>query len=361
MKFYSFNDYILESEEKPLVGIICNCYYDKEDDSEKRYCDQDSFFIQMIEYGNSINAEVFVFSEKEFSDSGINGYTILNDEWIQKQFSIPKVVYNRDNMTSTSFRDKLKELGCKFLNPDKIVNFANDKLVMYKGLKDSDVNMPETEAFDSNKLMEFLDKNKLVYLKPISGSMGKGIIKITKDSISYDDEKKANWTVEDVNSVIEKYEYKPAEYLMQAGIDVQMYKDSVFDVRVLMQKNENGQTLLTGFESRCGEKGKITSNIHTGGHAEKTTNVIIKVFGKDRLDEILNEIRRLSWIIVKKISKDISRFGEIGIDFLIDKQGKVYLLELNTRPGRSIFKIEPEIRKRTVERPIDYCVYLTKN
>ena len=54
--------------------------------------------------------------------------------------------------------------------------------------------------------------------------------------------------------------------------------------------------------------------------------------------------------------------AEIGYDFGIDKDGKIWLFEANSKPGRSIFS-HPKIRKyeRITQKLIfEYAVYLTE-
>jgi D-alanine-D-alanine ligase-like ATP-grasp enzyme len=58
------------------------------------------------------------------------------------------------------------------------------------------------------------------------------------------------------------------------------------------------------------------------------------------------------------LDKKVGPIGEVGIDFLIDQAGKVHLIEVNSVPGRNLFKILPEIREAAISRPIEYAKYL---
>ena len=52
--------------------------------------------------------------------------------------------------------------------------------------------------------------------------------------------------------------------------------------------------------------------------------------------------------------------GELGLDFVIDKNGGIRLIEANPRPGRSIFRVlgMNKEAEKSVERPLEYAAYL---
>ncbi len=54
--------------------------------------------------------------------------------------------------------------------------------------------------------------------------------------------------------------------------------------------------------------------------------------------------------------------GEIGFDLGVDQQGRIWMFEANSKPGRSIFK-HPKLKdadERTARLPLAYAVHLSK-
>jgi glutathione synthase/RimK-type ligase-like ATP-grasp enzyme len=352
-----------EENKKYSIGIFCRKNYDKDDDSGKQYCEQDSFFRVLIERGVSLGYRVFVFSEL-VGDTCV-GYIPDGEGWKKINTDIPQCVYVRDPAMPSEKRDALFIKGVKFFNPDPVIDIANNKWKMYNVFKEHPLNLPFTRLWDKNfDIKKISEKFDIFYVKPVNGSMGKCIYSFKKkEDVWYckyeDTEEKVDDLSDKINKVVETIKESFDDVLIQEGIDVQMYKESVFDVRVLMQKDKNGKNLLTGFNSRCGEPGKNTSNLHTGGYGKKTSEIVEEMYGEEKKNLIIEEIRNISWKVTH-ILDSISPFGEVGIDLLIDKKGKIYLIEINTRPGRSLFKIEKDIRKRSLERPIEYCGFLAK-
>jgi hypothetical protein len=54
------------------------------------------------------------------------------------------------------------------------------------------------------------------------------------------------------------------------------------------------------------------------------------------------------------------RLVELGIDFGVDLDGYIWILEVNSKPGRSIFTYlqDDKARNRALENPIRYAKYL---
>lgn len=69
---------------------------------------------------------------------------------------------------------------------------------------------------------------------------------------------------------------------------------------------------------------------------------------------------KLSLTITGALEERYGRLGELGIDYGIDRDGNIWLLEVNSRPGRaSFFQIrQPKCAFRAINRPLEYARYL---
>lgn len=373
MKFYSYNEFKLfeavNLSNAPLIGIIA---VRKIGTQYNRYFEQEKYFRKLVKIGQQNSLNVCVFSHNDLNEdfSKINRASFLiNDKWVDMETKLPAVIYNRSKVTPLSFLTKLENAGVKLFTEVNVIKLANDKLKSQKFLVSKGIKMPIADIYSSNNLLKMLNYNESCILKPIFGSQGAGIIYIKYNApgytLKYEDKEISisdNELENKVNDIILKY-YKldPAKYLIQQYINLQKYNDSVFDIRVLMQKDGDNNIKRTGMGVRIGGANRITANLHTGGNKLELSVLLKELFNEDLDGPISNTIRNTSEKICKEIEKEIGSLGELALDYLIGETGNIYLIEINARPGRTLFEIMPEIHEKSIERPILYMKYLVKH
>jgi len=78
----------------------------------------------------------------------------------------------------------------------------------------------------------------------------------------------------------------------------------------------------------------------------------------------LRKIRRLSIRIAQLLDKRIGLLGEIGLDIAIDEEGAIWLIEVNGKPQKAIFRMMEGIRCSGIDSvyklPIEYAYYLSQ-
>lgn len=149
-------------------------------------------------------------------------------------------------------------------------------------------------------------------------------------------------------------------FLIQPYLHLQSREGYPFDIRVLMQKNESGQWTHTGMAVRRGKKGGITSNLHGGGRAVTVLPFLTKEFGITQAEQTTTELHQLSEVIPEILESHYGRLGELGIDFGMDMNGNIWLLEVNSKPGRTSFRQidDPDSALLAAENPLRYARYL---
>ncbi|MNJ52792.1 Endospore coat-associated protein YheD [compost metagenome] len=149
-------------------------------------------------------------------------------------------------------------------------------------------------------------------------------------------------------------------FLLQPYLQLNNSKGEPFDVRVLMQKNENGVWSMTGMAVRAGRKHSLTSNLHGGGTAHRALPFLTAELGEHAGQKAARIIRNLSHDIPEHLESNFGRLAELGIDFGVDRTGHVWILEVNSKPGRSsLFRIgDMQGARKSVENPIQYARYL---
>lgn len=107
-------------------------------------------------------------------------------------------------------------------------------------------------------------------------------------------------------------------------------------------------------------KNSITTHLSNGG----TVKTLAEVYDDpaERV-EVIKSFLQLALTASHVLHDHIEGFiGEIGFDFGIDQNGKVWMFEANSRPGRSIFS-HPNLHhvdSLTKRRSFEYASYLSE-
>jgi glutathione synthase/RimK-type ligase-like ATP-grasp enzyme len=336
-----------------------------------KFGEQTDYFKRLILEAKSLGIDCFVFTD--FNKTGLTSWELDGESWSQSLRGLPKVFYDRSFSTKSGSGEvsntrALSALGCTPINSADFRKLALDKYSTYSKLSErtpAGLIIPKTERFKRSEILPFLSDRSACILKPRFGSGGRGIIKISKTGESYEIRYAKECKVIHESQLLDEIDFARRQlkssrrkYIMQEWVDLPLFNGSVFDVRVIYQRGLNGKPFRTGMAARIAAPDRITSNLHRGGSRLTLSRILNDVFGQDIDGEIGTKIRRLSSEVFEYLDNEVGPVGEIGIDFLIDRHGNINLIEVNSVPGRNLFKILPDIRERSIKRPIEYAKYL---
>ncbi|WP_170006617.1 YheC/YheD family endospore coat-associated protein [Bacillus fonticola] len=336
------------------------------------------FFARLLQTKKTVGMIPFVFGSEhiQWTDQTINGWVWEEGEWRQRIFPFPTVVYDRlPNRRSERRRknritkDRLQtDYGVAWYNH----NFFNKWHVTELLAKDAATQrfVPDTVRLrDATTLETMLKKHKTVYVKPIHGSLGKGIFqcfyraKSGHYDVRYQEdggEKRLRRfsSVQGVYDLI-KEERKSVAMLVQQGISLIQYEDRPLDFRVHVNKDQFGEWVISCVAIKVAGKGSATTHVKSGGEVK----TIRECVPRDEQDGLLHTIQEASLTIGSVLDHHWEGLiGEVGLDIGMDTNGRVWIFEANSRPGRSIFKhpalAEDEIRTR--ELPFLYACYVSE-
>ncbi|MEM4181728.1 MAG: YheC/YheD family protein [Candidatus Pacearchaeota archaeon] len=310
----------------------------------------------------------------------------------EKEIPCPSSFYDRTDVVSrpNSIENLLRLLednSCLFVNSPRFRELCIDKWKTYRLLEKNKIPQPKTSIYSEEAIEDFLRKFEFVFIKKRNSSQGKNQLVIKKSASSYslfssDEEtnllEKANF-----DFLIQKLRERKIgkDFIVQQGIDVDTIDGRVYDIRAIFQRGSQGKIGMTCFYVRVGPKNSQQANISNGGHPQDPF-----VFFED-YEQVLRAVKKEGNKIIEATSKSFV-VGEVGIDFVFDKKGDIYTLELNSKPGsiglRTLREWKPteedyhnkgiipleynnEIRKtwgRNLERfllnPLLYCKYLVE-
>ena len=362
----------------PLVGIMVSR---GKKYKHPPYSSQGRLLYNFLGYSNHVNYLTYVFTPEEvdivnrtisgfFLDTGLDGQS----HWRQHKFPLPDVVYNRILYRSietkrltkqiTSFLSNSKNI--KYFNP-KFLNKWETNTILSQNPKLS-AHLPVTKKYEGPaEMVNFLAEFNTVYLKPVHGSLGKGILRLSlqPDGYAYTHREGKKtvtgiWhTPDEFGSGLKKYTYdKP--YIMQQGLDLLKYRGRVFDIRVLMQKNGEGRWVDTAIVVRVGPEGGIFPNVAAGGEPKSIESIWSELTSEDWLTSRTYLLtKQVCLISADMLENSLGTFAEIGLDIGVDEAGNVWIIEINSKPSRKVFpKDQLHLKRTSIKLPIDFAAYL---
>ncbi|NUU63878.1 YheC/YheD family endospore coat-associated protein [Paenibacillus agri] len=336
-----------------------------------------AFCSQLCQAAPLFNLGVLVFQPEGVAADGssITGYVWQDGSWRNVTAAPPDVVYNRCFYSS---REERQEASAALAALPRSLPWSRglpDKWSVYKILKSIRSTaplLPETRIYTGrDRLGTMLAEREYgVFLKPRAGSHGKrtlharlihggtGGLRVSgRDGantpfhlVFASGQKGIDW----IHDFIDSRRYIIQPYLHLTGSTGQP-----FDVRVLMQKDGSGVWGLTGMAVRLGSKGTLTSNLHGGGTAVSPLPFLTAEYGSAG-KEIVEELASYAAFLPPVLENACGRLGELGLDFGIDEGGRIWLLEANSKPGRSVFRLTGDRRavRLSAENPLRYARHL---
>jgi hypothetical protein len=280
----------------------------------------------------------------------------------------PQAVYNRvptrylERRPQTIVaKQQLKTLGIPVFNPDYF-----NKATIYDVLRTAgyDNYLPQSSG-DLNKpvLSQMLQKLNRVYLKPAGGSVGHGMMLISRShpggftiqtlkngicDMERTDDFLSLWQI--VNS-----KRVPGKYVVQEAIPLITWQGRPCDFRILLQKDGGGKWAIAGKGVRVSGPNTITTHVPNGGYIAEAAQVLQGIFAssaartEERLDNLVIECG-------EAIDDHYQgTFGEMSMDVGIDMNGRPWFFEANAKPMKFD---EPSIRTKSISGVIDYLWYL---
>ncbi|HQA07323.1 MAG TPA: YheC/YheD family protein [Syntrophomonadaceae bacterium] len=352
----------------PLAGILTDAY----NQQKGSFGTQESFFRGLLYSMRYLHGLAYVFTPQDINwqKNRIHGYYLLPGQrhWKRTWFPFPDVCYNRFFKHRYIVLPDTTVSRARLQSRVKTFNtHIGSKLKVHKQLaQDASIapHLPETRLFSSiDQFRSMLSRYKAVYIKPINGSQGAGIIKVSKRNKNFvvktnDRQGEGLYT-----SLTDAWKAVRAassgrQLIIQQAIRVSGAPH--FDFRLLIQKDRRNTWSVTGIAARIGSRTKITTNLHTGGQAVSLGHILAnRGFSSQQISSIQEEMETLALQIAQCINKSMPLIGELGLDFIVDHRGKVWFLEANPKPARASFgQIDENLRNLTILKPMEYACYL---
>ncbi|WNS46387.1 YheC/YheD family protein [Paenibacillus sp. MMS20-IR301] len=321
------------------------------------------------------NLKVLVFHPEGVADDGssVNGYFWDGEKWQPAQAPPPDILYNRCFYRTPEEKQSAAAAMHALSRSLPWSRGLPDKWGVYGILRRSRraaALLPETAVYSGRRDLgnRLAEREYGVFLKPRAGSHGRKTLHAVLSG-------GGELLVRGRDKKNEPFQYvfgTPDEgldwihrfigrhrYIIQPYLHLISRRGQPFDVRVLMQKNGSGAWMLTGMAVRLGRQGSLTSNLHGGGTAVPALPFLLAEYGEEGR-ELLAELASASALLPPLLEAACGRLGELGLDFGIDAGGRLYLLEANSKPGRTVFRLTGDRRaaRLAAENPLRYARHL---
>ncbi|MCH1627092.1 YheC/YheD family protein [Fredinandcohnia quinoae] len=293
-------------------------------------------------------------------------------EWQKALFEIPTYLYDRCFYSNNDHSKKSKPImswlkkrpTCYFLG-----HGLPNKWDIFQALKKDSIlspYVPVTErATSSGKVIRKLKKEQQLILKPELGSMGKGIFRLFlhKNFVetTYTENQKVLKKQYSNRSDLTKWLdhlFSSQNYLFQPYLPLQDESKRPFDIRILVQKNQQGHWQEAGRGIRRGLPDQIISNIGSGGEILSFDNWI-SALPKDQQLLLVENIESIINRLPAVLEDAFHPLFELGVDLGMADDGSVWILDSNSKPGRKvILKTSPNYHDDIYSAPLRYCKYL---
>ncbi|WP_161524736.1 YheC/YheD family endospore coat-associated protein [Alteribacter lacisalsi] len=332
----------------PVVGLLVN----DAGSSPLSFGALSGFAEEMARHAAERNTLFFVYPFNQiWTPAGGSGFFRDGVSWITTDTPLPDVIYNRLSTASKEQSDAgkslfslLKQNHVPYFNERFIYKWEmHELLARHEHLHPF---LPETVlASDRDGVLNMTRKHGQLYIKPVRGREGNGIIRLTCEPEGLCAEYPSDSGREPrIFRTFDKFyealrpRLKKKPYLVQQGIPLFTVDDGLTDIRVLTVKNEAGEWQAVSKVARCGVKDQIVSNVAKGGEQRNAADVLTETFSEPYAFHLARLLNELAVEIASAIDSELGNtgvFGEFGIDIGISADGRPWILEVNTKPSKS--------------------------
>jgi len=198
--------------------------------------------------------------------------------------------------------------------------------------------MPETRRMTRTSLRAMLGKYRMVYVKPVVGSLGKGVMRVESAGrgLRYQAgvhiRKHANYA-SGYAAILKETRGRP--YMVQRGIRLSRYGGRPFDLRVVVQRMPRTDWTVTGIAGRVAHPRKIVTNGSQGGTIYSVNRLLPGGAALER------RMRKLGLQAARRLHRVYPGIVELGLDLAVDRNRRLWIIEANTRPDPCPFSKLP--------------------
>ena len=311
-------------------------------------------------------------------DPQVPGYLFEDGRFIATRAMIPDVNGNWANRTRRlidrgmgydAFARWAEARHLGIYVPHAFSELMGNKLETYKLVRGFHATLhPHCEPYaqSERQLEYFIENGRVTFIKPRTGSKGNQIVTVRRDAMGlsvthYRDGRQRRYeakTVKAATEFIRLLTKGKKRYLIQHGVEALRYDGSAFDIRVVML--HDGLAWSWVHEARLSPAGSDVSNVAQGGKSVLTEDLLVDLLGAEAAQQSLYELKSESFGLMTYLERlHPGEIHEVAFDFALDREARLRLLEINTKPGLAGIGADVTIYdKRPEDEPLfEHWVY----
>ncbi|RUS45974.1 YheC/YheD family protein [Cohnella sp. AR92] len=223
-----------------------------------------------------------------------------------------------------------------------VVKIASGRQLASKWLKTNTLltnpyiarHIPPSRLFSASNLRAMLASHGTVVIKPVRGGGGIGVMKISGSGGAYRSTYMTKThSFHSFSGLLAHVNRarKGRRYLIQKGIQLATVSGRPIDYRVKFVK-ENGVWTFRSMVGRVARRGLFVTNLCRGGMQLTAAQGIRRSLSSRAVISKKNEMRNLTRVATQLLESRFPGVGQLGYDYGIDRDGRIWILEVNTRP-----------------------------
>lgn len=194
--------------------------------------------------------------------------------------------------------------------------------------------IPRTKEYSAAGLLRMLRLYGNVVIKPVVGGGGYGVIKVFRDFRGYGftsmDRTRIYRDFSSMRRALDRVKVR-RRYLIQQGISLARIDGRPIDYRVKVVKN-GAHWEFRSMVGRVARPGLFVTNLCKGGTMLSCREGLRRSLPRRSAAAKKAEMRRLTRVCIELLERHFPGIGELGFDYAVDYRGKIWILEVNTRP-----------------------------
>ena len=250
---------------------------------------------------------------------------------------IPKVIYTRCFLSKRQIHF-LEDKNILFYNKKEI---GHNKYKMHRIFSEESEfvpYLPTTKKATIANLKKMMEQYTELILKPASGSLGGGIMKLSKDEFGiwhlvYPIAKRkwSELTFKDEIPRLITDLFRKKRHIIQEKIELATYQERPFDLRVVVQRNHTGNWVVAGILCKVSpSKEQFVTNINKGG-SSLSFDTVLKDHPYLSYIKSYEAISHLTLKMAKHLEKYTDHIADLAFDMALNKEGHPYFIESNFR------------------------------
>ncbi len=294
--------------------------------------------------------------------------------WKRLKCPLPDIIYERVPNRQSEKRPDVQACLRKLRNLPEITVFNQgfyDKWDIYRRLAKNPAlkpYLPETSLALPSIVQKMLLRYRTVYIKPIHGSLGLGIVRLhlAKSGLvqCYFQQNGAIRTrhFPSITGLKNEYSIGPTRYLVQPAISLIQYNHAPVDFRIHLHRDGRGKWQVVAVGAKVARHPRsITTHVRSGGSFMPAEDVLKAAFA-EQAPVIMDTLKKTAILCAEEVANgETGPIGELGLDMGLDTNGHPWLFEINAKPGRHIFHNHwlKQASRESARSIVDYALYLS--